>query len=224
MTGIAERAGRRTLSRGCAITSDRIPIAASIARAHITRAGRRTAPRSGPTRPDRLGRVLPEDEEERDEGKRQGRQPPVGDEGVGEGDARDRGAKDVHAAEHDRKPEPPRRVAHLPAQSAWPEGQDGRAHQHDEHEADEESPQAARLRRRARSASAVVTRWRRKLRSANRSHAVSAADAFFSSSCRYQWSHSWQYRKRSTSRLERKNTFSDSHEKCMPLPRLRRAP
>ena len=211
-------------ARGPAITLDRIPIAASIVRAHITRAGRRTAPRSGPTRPDRLGRVLPEDEEDQDEGKRQGRQAPVGDEGVGEGDARDRGANDVHAAEHDRKPEPPRRVAHLPAQSAWPEGQDGRAHQHHEHEADEESPQAARLRSSARFASSVVTRWRLKLRSANRSHAVSAADAFFSSSCRYQCSHSWQYRKRRTSRLERKNTFSDSHEKCMPLPRLRRAP
>src|SRR5438046_9706070 len=122
-TAIAGRADQPTSSRGCATTSARIPIAAPIARARITHAGRRTAQRSGPTRPDRLVRVLPEEEEEHDEGKGEGRQPPVGDERVGEGDARDRRAKYVHAAEHDREPEPARRVAHLPAQSAWPVSQ-----------------------------------------------------------------------------------------------------
>src|SRR6266446_6040405 len=191
-TAIAAREDLRTSSRGCATTSAHTLIGAPIVRAPITRAGRRTALRSGPTRPDGLGRVLPENEEKDHEGEGQGGQPPVGDKRVGESDARDRREQYVHAAEHDREPEPARCVAQLPAQSAGPQREDGGADEHDEPEADEESPQAARLRTRARFASSVVTRWRRKLRSAKRSHAVSAADPFFSSSCRYQCSHSWQ--------------------------------
>src|SRR5713101_9846694 len=120
-TAIDAREDLRTSSRGCATTSAHTPIDAPIAKAPITRAGRRTAPRSGPTRPDRLGRVLPEDEEQDHEGERQGGQPPIGDERVGEGDACNRRAEDIDAAEHDREPEPARGIAQLTAQPAGPE-------------------------------------------------------------------------------------------------------
>jgi len=69
----------------------------------------------------------------------------------------------------------------------------------------------------------LVTKRRRKLRSAKRSHAVSAEEPLPSTSCRYQCIHSWQYRKRSTSRRPRNKTVSDAHEKRIPAPRLRRA-
>src|SRR5258707_15100914 len=95
-TAIDAREDLRTSSRGCATTSAHTPIDAPIVRAPITRAGRRTAPRSGPTRPDGLGRVLPEDEENHDQGKGEGGQPPIGDERVGEGDAGNRRDKYVH--------------------------------------------------------------------------------------------------------------------------------
>src|SRR6266568_548775 len=81
-TAIDAREDLRTSSRGCATTSALTPIDAPIVKAPITRGGRRTAPRSGPTRPDGLGRVLPEDEKKDHEGERHGRQPPVGDKRV----------------------------------------------------------------------------------------------------------------------------------------------
>src|SRR5712692_981461 len=123
-TAIDAREDLRTSSRGCATTSAHTPIDAPIAKAPITRAGRRTAPRSGPTRPDRLGWVLPEDEEKDHEGERQRGQPPIGDERVGESDTCDRRAEHIHAAEHYREPEPAGGVAQLPAKSARPERED----------------------------------------------------------------------------------------------------
>ncbi len=78
-------------------------------------------------------------------------------------------------------------------------------------------------RRNATSASAVETRSRRKFLNAKRSHAVSAADRLPSASYRYQCIHSWQYRKRSTSRRSRNDTVSDAQANRIPSPRLRRA-
>src|SRR5207302_6018590 len=75
----------------------------------------------------------------------------------------------------------------------------------------------------ASRASSTVTCRRRKLRSANLSHAVSAPDRRPCTSRRYQCSHSWRYTNRSTSRRVRNRAFSDSQANFISAPGLRLA-